>query len=780
MSGKDNLLGAPTEGLGQTVTFQGQGVRMGQTPAVGVGGISVQGQQAGPNGLLIQQAQGPAPDPTLQLLAKAADDILAPRIKEEQQKAFFSGMQAVRQGQTVKQIIDNQPWYAKAFGSSAMVDGARAYAQQTQAQNAARSLMDNMEEHQKLSGDEFNTLVNDTINSAMTGDEVTDAGILQSMTRTMPAVYSAQTRAHIKYMNEEMASQQLGTITSAGELFQKQAQELTVNSGDPAEIADLKARFASTLVRPMGQSDQSYQSGLLQSILTMAQAGNFHAVNAAREVGAFDQLRPEDRIKAERAVTTFEKQARTSDAVEPYMATILSLRNLSRNGLQGIAPDSVKTAYDNLNARYMAETGSREPLVPANIVTTEVTQAEETLRQYDRLRTQELVNKAKADAHLANAEEKAQAERDAVMGAFASDNPALWLDNMLKKPQVDAMLNEKFGNMLSRADTAATAENAVSLARLGRWASAGKNVDFIKDTIGLQYNTAMATADPNAFMKVYANYKRLNAVAPGAISKFFSEDALARMVAYEKMDPGLKLPTKPGDTYTPTDATTTAIAVVLNKATPPKYAHLDKATTAALLDTVTSERNGIFPWMPRLSDQAKRTIMDVITPGAELFAGSGASPQHAVRMALGSPTMAGVQVTGKYAWIDKSNTAPLEDVLRSWYHAENPGKDINIIGSQVYDLVDKEIDSKANGGKVETITPLGLSKANGFLVTYLDDKGASHSEHFLYSQLAEKLSAEANKRLNTQERLKQFSNPPPRDPSNPGYAPGPVFKLPRH
>lgn len=655
MSGKDNLLGAPTEGLGQTVTFQGQGVRLGQTPVVGVGGINVQGNQAGGQGLSITPVQQQAPDPTLALIAKAADSILAPRVKEEQQKAFFSGMQAVRQGQTVKQVIDSQPWYAQAFGNSAMVDGARAYAQQTQAQKAARSLMDNMEEHQKLSGDEFNALVNDTINSAMTGDEVTDAGILQSMTRTMPAVYSAQTRAHIKYMNEEMASQQLGTITSAGELFQKQAQELTVNSGDPSELADLKARFASTLVRPMGQSDQSYQSGLLQSILTMAQAGNFHAVNAAREVGAFDQLRPEDRIKAERAVTTFEKQARTSDAVEPYMNTVLSLRNLSRDELQGLDPAVIRDAYKNLNERYMSETGSREPLVPPNVVATEYATAEETLRQYNRARTAAMVHEANLRAAELKPQLKAQYERDVAEQMFASDNPVLTPDSELKKPAVDAMLNEKFGRVLSTIDQQSTQAAAVSFQRLGRMAAAGKDVGYIKDTLGVQWNQAVTSKDHDAFLKVYANYQRLKSVAPDQLGRFFSEDALSRLTAFETMAPDLAMPSAPGEKLNLTTGIVQAMSIATNPNQKPKYGTLSKEEKKAMISGVQSTFNSWVPFSPKLSDQGLSKIEAMVGPAIELYTSAGVSPDVATKYALSALQDRGGFVTRKYAWQDFTN-----------------------------------------------------------------------------------------------------------------------------
>lgn len=753
MSGKDNLLGAPTEGLGQTITFQGQSVRMGQTPAVGVGGISVQGQQAGPQGLLIQQAQGPAPDPTLQLLAKAADDLLAPRIKEEQQKAFFSGMQAVRQGQTVQQIIDNQPWYAKAFGNSAMVDGARAYSQQTQAQEAARSLMDNMDEWKKLDGDSFNAKVQEVINGAMTGDEVTDAGILQSLTRTLPGVYSAQTRARVKYMNEEMASQQLGTITSAGKLFQQQAKELITNQADPNELQDATNKFVSTMIRPMGQSDESYQSGLYNSILTLAQDGNFHAVNAMRTAGAFDQLRPEDRIKAERAVSTFEKQARTSDAVEPYMQTVLHLRNLSRDELQGLDPQDIPTAYKNLNERYMKETGSNEPLVPPNMIATEFATAEENLRQFNRRRTAEMVHEANLRAAETNAQLKADYQKQVIADMWASDNPALTPDSEVKKPILDSFLNEQFGRMLSTMDQQTTQQYAVPLQRLGRLAAAGKDVSYIKDQLGVQWNRASVTKSPDDFLKVYANYTRLKSVAPDQLGKFFSEDALSRLTAFETMAPDLALPAAPGQQLQLSPAIVQSIGIVTNPMQKMKYGTLSKEEKKAMIAGVQGQFNSWMPFSPKLSEQGLNKVEAMIGPAIELYTNAGVGADQATKYALSALQDRGGFVTKTYAWQDLSNRGKtLPGVLSEAYKAEHGQYPVLAVDTVQEGFDEVLRDATPSGLSVTDILPSG----KGINVIMADKKGESATvRHFNYSDIAASIVKQQEARAKRAEEARK-------------------------
>ena len=103
----ENFLGAPTEGLGQTVTFAagsqgsmsqaGAGQRVQQRDEV-QGGFGVNPQRA-------QHIQERAPDPTMGVLFKMGAEILAPAIKAEQEAGFVRGMQQAAAGQAITDIV---------------------------------------------------------------------------------------------------------------------------------------------------------------------------------------------------------------------------------------------------------------------------------------------------------------------------------------------------------------------------------------------------------------------------------------------------------------------------------------------------------------------------------------------------------------------------------------------------------------------------------------------------------------------------------------------------
>jgi hypothetical protein len=127
----DNSLGAPTEGLGQNVTFayntgRGPGqLEIGDPGRIRAGVIG--GDTVGAGATRAQGVQDRNANATLDVLMKVGESIMAPMLKQKKTEAYVAGMQRAMQGEAVTEIATEQPWYSKIFGDSDVVEGARAY-----------------------------------------------------------------------------------------------------------------------------------------------------------------------------------------------------------------------------------------------------------------------------------------------------------------------------------------------------------------------------------------------------------------------------------------------------------------------------------------------------------------------------------------------------------------------------------------------------------------------------------------------------------------------------
>ncbi|RPA32810.1 hypothetical protein EGC79_20400 [Shewanella vesiculosa] len=180
---KDNTLGAPTEGLGQTVTFTasgGVGVPQLQIPDRGAVRMGTQGGAPTSSGQA-RQVQAAQPDPTMAALMKLGGNLLAPAVKREQETQFMQGMQRAAEGEAVKEIVDEQPWYSKVFGATSLVDGARTYTAAAKAASIATDLDSRMPEIAKRPRQGFASPVNDLLGTAFLLSTPTSAYYLKSL-----------------------------------------------------------------------------------------------------------------------------------------------------------------------------------------------------------------------------------------------------------------------------------------------------------------------------------------------------------------------------------------------------------------------------------------------------------------------------------------------------------------------------------------------------------------------------------------------------------------------
>jgi len=370
----DNTLGAPTEGLGQTVTFAAEGGRTPQMQPVlrqsmrnsSTGGGATRTAQA----LQVPEAKQ---DATFAVLAKLGGDLLKPHLEAERTAMYWQGVQKASQGQAVTEIVDEQPWYSKLFGSTALVDGARAYTASIKATALAVEFEKNMEENRKLSANEITAKVTGAVQAAATGDPATDILVQAEMVKAMPTMLKNQAKAHLRYQQEvfeqSMESNMDTKLAALGQADAAARQPGSVLDGGDALGAAISATQAFD--KPADVDQKVHNRIISTSISKAVTSGNFAAYEFAKSAGVIDKLSPEEQFQINRAKEQASSRARINLPIEfaTYLADFKSL-----SSYPAATDESIVAEAQALNAKYTQATGDASPLIPISTTAAELVQ----------------------------------------------------------------------------------------------------------------------------------------------------------------------------------------------------------------------------------------------------------------------------------------------------------------------------------------------------------------------------------------------------------------------
>ena len=378
MAGQDNRLGAPTEGLGQNVTFSiGGGQR---TPQAGAGQVGPMRMSMQGDGRANNTARGQAiptiqDNGVMQTLLRFGEGIIKPKLEQARNEAFVTGMQRVATGEAVKEIVDEQPWYSQVFGDTPTVEGARAYAGFAKSQEVVTAIEADMDNLRSQSPDQFKQLISDRLTNINTGDLDTDLVVKQSLIKESGTLMKRHAKEHIGWQQDNFAKAQQGAQLAAasglsatlGRVNKGSVDDMasgvpigsTVDEGDELEK---KISFARTFDPIPGvpiETTRKLHSATIGSILSQ---GNLHAFYTLEDAGIIEGLGPdaskrlrdqadriESRKRAEMPVEFSERFAQIKSAVAFY----------DRVGVR----EKTNAAIEKLNTDWKAMTGAREPLI---------------------------------------------------------------------------------------------------------------------------------------------------------------------------------------------------------------------------------------------------------------------------------------------------------------------------------------------------------------------------------------------------------------------------------
>lgn len=355
-----NALGAPAEGFGQTVSFAFD--PRGEVPQVNP--VTSRGPNVGGannvSGMVrndTRRDDTQYDDPTANLLMKAGKDILDKQLDQARSAEFIKGMQRSMAGEGIKEVKDSVPWYAKIFGDTPAIEGARAYQAQDTVNKVVSQQAAKMHELEKLGPEEAGKHFAQVMQGALTGDAQTDGIIMKQMTEAMPTLMKAQAKANYGYNQKRAASAMSASINSGAAALQQYGEAHANDTVDDKGMEVLRRQFVTSVLPPAGIDEENYQKTLSTNIMTMAENGQFHAVEALRKSGVISALTPEQGVRVDKAVEAAATRARDRYAFQ-YSRTIAEIKSDAAHPPAGTTPAQLSERIDRANSAFQKLTGS--------------------------------------------------------------------------------------------------------------------------------------------------------------------------------------------------------------------------------------------------------------------------------------------------------------------------------------------------------------------------------------------------------------------------------------
>lgn len=318
-------------------------------------------------------------DKTAAAIFGFAETLLKPVAAEVAERKFLEGVQRASSGEALTDIVNTQPWYSKIFGPSSAVEGARQYSLDAQSAKFDAAVQQALPTLRNTSPDELPGIIQKMSKEFETGDPTTDAQLGLRLTKVLPNLIQAHTREYYKAQQEHAYNQRF-------EAAQQNATSLQLVSQDPMATDDDKqlrqANFLQGFVLPAGVDPESHKQFVQTSLASLAEAGQFHALDTALKAGVTSMLPPEKRLQLERQITSFKKQA-ARDAIDSYTEQIVTIQAKAANN-EYASGKEVLDAFNAINEDYAKRTGNDEPVVHRALQGSTVLTARQAYLAYQR------------------------------------------------------------------------------------------------------------------------------------------------------------------------------------------------------------------------------------------------------------------------------------------------------------------------------------------------------------------------------------------------------------
>jgi hypothetical protein len=687
----DNTLGAPTEGLGQTVTFAfGTPGGVPQLSLADPGNIrtGVTGGPVNVGGTTPTGVSGAKEDRTMEFISAIADPIVKAQMEKKKAEAFVVGMQRAAAGEAVADIAAEQPWYAKLYGDSDVVEGARVYASQTIAQTAAAEMEDQMPMLRELNPQQAQKFFIDSVNSKLTGHAATDASVMQSMSRVLPGVMRRQTKEHYGFLQENATKQETAAFRSGAKNLQAKAQALGDDYRTSDEFKTDTQMFLESVMPAQGRDLDSYKKSMTGNLRTWAQEGSFHALNAVKDSGFFEVLDPDQVVAVEKAWEQGEANLRNKYSFD-WNDKLTSIRMASDNPVVGSTPRDIAKEVDGLNNQYSLKTGSRQGLITPEMRTALISgSARQIQSEIEKQANRSAAAAAKLDTEGKKAEAEAMKTNE-IMNAFSNGNLAILNTNPgYGKTEIDSRVFNPWKSM--------TPANQVKALVANDTQGGTYIIEPVQRVFEASVNAVLnsETFTPQA-QETFARYKMLREANPHTAAAYYGEHAKRLEGLYNDIQMGMA----------PEGAFRARFTG------PAARADFTKDQMAQSLKVIGENQNWfmrLFTGTQKMGPGQQRRIANEISEETKQWYGQNGDMKLATELALKAAKRNGLEVMGGFAWKNDKNQQSLESFLMKAHPTiESAALGTDKINEEFYHTVNDKLYGKS-GVLTDTASDVGI------------------------------------------------------------------------
>jgi hypothetical protein len=305
-------------------------------------------------------------DRTLDTVLSVGQSILGQKMKQAENQAFLQGVQRTMQGEALKDIVDEQPWYSKIFGPSSTVQGAQAYTQLAQVDKYTASLYGDMPRLAKLSPDEAGKEVTARMSKFLTGDEATDTAIQMKMVEQAGPFFKAQAKANFTYQQNTMKAAVSESMISAGDSLQAAAtQWATDGTSNEKDRSYVLNNAYAAMTPPEGIEPGAYWDAITDSVVVSMAKGNHYMAQAVfaqrpgpdgKPMGSlFDAMPVEKQKELLDARDTYEAKTKAKEGSLEFGIKMGEIKGQMATGQ--IAPAQGVRMMEEVNTQFRMKTG---------------------------------------------------------------------------------------------------------------------------------------------------------------------------------------------------------------------------------------------------------------------------------------------------------------------------------------------------------------------------------------------------------------------------------------
>lgn len=625
---------------------------------------------------------------TSDLLMQLGRKILEPQIQKVQTEKFLEGAQRVAQGEALKDIVDEQPWFTQIFGPSSSTQGARAVAQMKGVDDYLTDVANDMPNLQKLSSKEFGQQITERMKGFLTGDSVADSAIQMKMVESTGALFKAHTKANYKWTQDTMQQNVSMYMRSGAGKLHALSQQLLDGTMSQKDYDGLKAEFVGNLMPLDGQSSESYWNAIEEATIDALANENHHAANAIFDSGVFTNAPAETRKKMIDARHTYEARTQETAGFEVYGPRIGQLKGMAAAGQ--LTGNQILAEVDKINADYQARYGIARPLFKRKEFESILSGNISSIYNRSEQDKRDLAREGRADAR-AESKERVKSEME-----------------LRKSQQLVGLIQMGAGNMAALAGhTQGEIDNAIYtgaqvIAQKGgnvgaylvqQYNEGGEHVNpLYKNQLQAGMRAARSEGHSGAaFETSFGMYKQLSKETGGkaAAIAYLGDDAV-RMMNYDRFTQNKLTPEM-------------AYQLAFGDALDSSRKSSDKDIQKQLIKTVEKAEPGMFGKLfggsIPLTEQSKRILTDAVGQNFDkLVTNAAMDSDTAMQVAL-NVAKGELDVVGPYAYQKGIDRKPVYQLI---------GSDEKVAGKMFTEFVNAR--AKENG---VTVTLPGMTKADG-------------------------------------------------------------------